>query len=552
MNRRIASAALLITLIGALSLTWPAPAAHADWRSLTELLPEYVGRVDYKISPDSQTVAFVADKDTDDVDELFAVSITGGEPIKLNPPLVANGDVLPFRFTFTPDSQYLIYLADQEVDNRVEMYRVPVGGGESAKMNPALVVGGNITNLKLDAKNQRVIYEADQETNDVVELWSMPLGGGQSIRLNGPMTPGGNIGLFEIDPLSNRVVYSADQDTNGKYELYSVPVAGGTFTKLNPPITLGGGGDSGIYSEWFINPIIPVVVFMARETGSNARNLLMIPTAGGVTPTQLNFNLLATQRILGFRVSPAGDRVVYNVGTRSGNTNAFKGNLYSVLIDGGGAADLTEPAEPLYGVDGYNFSFTPDGKRVVYAYQKNATAPARLESTTVATAVRATLYAPGASDSPLGLYRLSADSQWVVYQDQDDGLYSIPSGGGNAVRHGTARHEQITSDSSRLIYRRITGDNQHTDLFSAQIFGGDERDLSGLKGAGYVGDVQISPDGKQIVFVVQIDSRYELRVSDGRAAQPPTTPTPTLPPGVTPTTQPAPNGRRVHLPLTVR
>ena len=80
-----------------------------------------------------------------------------------------------------------------------------------------------------------------------------------------PLVAGGNVDIFRLDPLSNRVVYSADQDTNGKFEIYSVPVVGGTPLKLNPPIKLTGGGDAGIYSDFAVNPIIPVVVFIARE-----------------------------------------------------------------------------------------------------------------------------------------------------------------------------------------------------------------------------------------------------------------------------------------------
>ena len=499
----------------------PAMPAEASWRSLTGRLPAYVGSVPYKISPDSRTVIFVVDKDTDDVYELYSVPITGTTPIKLNPPLVANGDVNLSRFFFTTDSQSVIYLADQEVDNRVDMYRVPVGGGASVKLNPPLVAGGNVTDFKIDPDSGRVIYVADQETNEVFELWSVLGAGGGLVKLNGAFVSGGNISTYAIDRLSDRVVYSADQETNGKYELYSVPVAGGAVTKLNPPITLAGGGDSGL-SDWAINPIIPVVVFIAREAGSLGGRVYMIPTAGGVPLTQLSFNLLATQRMLSFRISPAGDRVVFNVGNSLPGQNAFKGNLYSALIGGGGAANVTETADPLFGTD--NYFFLPDGSRVVYTFQNNAGAPPRLESATML-GVRAPLYVPGASDPLLSFFRLSADSQWVMYQTSGDylarGLNTIPPGGGSPTNHGAAEFALMLPDSSRIVYQRATGPGNHTDLFSAQIFGGDQRELSGLLGLGYVGDVQASADSQWIVFNVQIDSRYELRVSDGAQAPPP-------------------------------
>lgn len=527
----------IVTLVISLSL-WT-QSAHANWRSLSGLLPEYVDGVDHAISPDSQVVVFITDKDIDDVKELYAVPITGTTPLKLNPPLVTGGDVS--RFSFTPDGQSVIYLADQEVDNRVEMFSVPAGGGPTLKLNLPLVAGGNVSNFTIDAKNGRIVYMADQETNEIYELWSILITGGGLVKLNGALVSGGNIGVFKIDPLSNRVVYSADQETDGKYELYSVPILGGTPTKLNPPIVLTGGGDSGLYDSFAVNPVVPVVVFVARETGSHGGRVYMIPTAGGDT-TQLSFNLLANQRILNFRISPSGDRVVFNVGTNSGSTFAFKGNLYSVLIGGGGAENVTEAADPLFGTS--NYRILPDGSRVVYNFQNNAGTTERLESATMLGA-RTQLYVPGASDPPLYNFDLSPDSQWVVYQDSSDGfpqsVHTIPPTGGNATNFGSSSYKSFTPDSGRIAYTRIVSIENRSELFSAQIFGGDERNLSGLNGAGYIGNVSVSPDSKWIVFVTQIDNQYDLRVSDGTVAQPSETPSPTPSPTSSPTSSPTPS-----------
>jgi hypothetical protein len=528
-ERWIIIVAAVAALMTSLSF-WPQP-AHADWRSLSGLLPEHVTALDFAISPDSHTVAFTADIDTDNTNELYAVPITGTTPLKLNPPLATGGSVQ--RFAFTPDSQSIIYLADQEADNRIEMFSVPVNGGTALKLNPPLVSGGNVAQFQIDAKNQRIVYMADQETNEVYELWSIPMGGGDAVKLNGTLVTGGNIGVFVIDSLSNRVVYTADQETDSKYELYSVPVAGGTPLKLNPPIVLAGGGDSGIYSEFAVNPVVPVVVFIARETGSPGGRLYMIPTAGGDL-TQLSFNLLATQRLLSFRISPASDRVIFNVGTKTDTENAVKGKLYSCLIGGGGAADVTETADPLFGTD--NYRILPDGSHVVYSYQNNAATPPRLESATML-GVRTPLYVPGASDAPLYNFEFSPDSQWVMYQDSSEGspqnVYTIPPTGGSATNFGPGTYKAITPDNARITYTRIVTIENRSELFSAQIFGGDERNLSGMDGAGYIGNVKVSPDAQWIVFQVQINNQYELRVSDGAAAQPTPTPSPT--PTVTPT-----------------
>jgi Tol biopolymer transport system component len=527
---------------------WPRT-ARADWHSLSGLLPEFSTTPRFVISPDSRTVAFVVDKDSDDVEELYAVPISGTNPIKLNPPLVNGGDVLAFRFAFTPDSQAVIYLADQEVDNRVEMFRVPVMGGEAVKLSPPLVAGGNIGNFEIDTKNGRIVYLADQETNEMYELWSIPLAGGQPTKLNGALAPGGNVGVFRLDPLSNRVVYTAEQEINGKYELYSAPVGGGSLVKLSPPIVLTGGGDVGIYDQFAVNPVVPVVVFIAREAGFTGGRLYMVPTAGGEL-TQLSFNLLSTQRLLSFRISPAGDRVVFNVGTKTPETNAFKGKLYSNLIGGGGPADVSETPDPLFGTD--NYRIMPDGSHVVYTFQNNAATPVRLESATLL-GVRTPLYVPDPSES-LFNFDFSPDSDWVIYQESRDGsstnTHAIPPTGGSATNFGSSNYKAVTLDSARIAYTRIVTAENHTDLFSAQIFGGDERNLSGSDGAGFIGDVKISPDNQWIVFGIQIDGRYDLRVSDGAAAQPTPTITPTPTPTETPTSTMTPTPTNTPAPTT--
>jgi Tol biopolymer transport system component len=137
-----ASAAIVIAM-ALLAFALLPQTARADWRSLSGgFLPAFASEPSFVISPDSRMVAFVTDKDTDDIHELYAMPITGTAPIKLNPPLVSGGDVNTGRFQFTPDGQYVIYLADQEVDNRAELFRVPVGG-QAAKLNPFLTTEGN-------------------------------------------------------------------------------------------------------------------------------------------------------------------------------------------------------------------------------------------------------------------------------------------------------------------------------------------------------------------------------------------------------------------------
>jgi hypothetical protein len=69
-----------------------------------------------------------------------------------------------------------------------------------------------------------VVYAADQETDEVVELWSAPLAGGASRKLSGPMVGGGDVRSYALTPDGATAVYSADQDLDEVIEFYRAPV----------------------------------------------------------------------------------------------------------------------------------------------------------------------------------------------------------------------------------------------------------------------------------------------------------------------------------------
>lgn len=182
----------------------------------------------FAISPDSSTVVYQSDETTDNVDEIYAVPIEGGSPLRLNGALGPDGDVR--SFTISPDGSTVVYLADQDDDNVIELYSVSIMGGADTKLNPALASGGDVKSFQLSGDSSSVIYHADQDDNGVHELYHVPTGGGVSTKINAPLAIGGDVPSFFFSPLppfhvtgdSTTVVYLADQDTDGIVELYAV------------------------------------------------------------------------------------------------------------------------------------------------------------------------------------------------------------------------------------------------------------------------------------------------------------------------------------------
>ena len=75
----------------------------------------------FQIAPNSQGVVYRADQQTDEIFNIYAVGILGGTPVKLNGPLAWLGDV-DYYYTITPDSKGVVYRADQETNDLMELF----------------------------------------------------------------------------------------------------------------------------------------------------------------------------------------------------------------------------------------------------------------------------------------------------------------------------------------------------------------------------------------------------------------------------------------------
>jgi Tol biopolymer transport system component len=272
--------------------------------------------IDFQISPDSSRVVFLADHDTIffNVVELYSVPIEG--PVtavkKLNKTLVANGNVAGFRIS--PDSNWVVYGADQDKDGATELYSVPIGGPDSdgLKLNKGLVLNGSVKEGLISPDSSRVVFLADQDTVGVQELYSVPIRGLPSagLKLNEALVPGRNVDVFKISPNGGRVVYIADQETNSVHELYSVPIGGPADAgiKLNKALTPNGD-----VSDFQISPDSSRVVYLADQDNVGFLELYSVPLAGpNASGVKLNGTLVALGKVFfGFQISPDSGRVLY-------------------------------------------------------------------------------------------------------------------------------------------------------------------------------------------------------------------------------------------------
>ena len=68
---------------------------------------------------------------------------------KLNPPLVANGNVTQGLIQFDAKGKTLTYLADQDVDEVYEAFQVELKSEDVIQLNDQLVSGGDVFFFRL-------------------------------------------------------------------------------------------------------------------------------------------------------------------------------------------------------------------------------------------------------------------------------------------------------------------------------------------------------------------------------------------------------------------
>jgi Tol biopolymer transport system component len=228
--------------------------------------------------------------------KLFSTPIDGSSPpLQLDG---AGGDVCR-GFQLTPDGLSVVYKADEDVNEVFELYLVPVDGSLAAiRVSAPLVAGGDVqpgdlyrleqSLFRISPDGSRAVYLADEDSNEVLELYSVPLDGSRaSVKLNDPLAAGGDVQFGSnpeyLPPLMDitgdgRVVYVADRDTDEVFELYSVPIDGSS-----PPVELNDSLGDAIYRDVFdfrLTPDGQHVLYRANEDFVWFTDLMVVPVDG--------------------------------------------------------------------------------------------------------------------------------------------------------------------------------------------------------------------------------------------------------------------------------
>ena len=244
----------------------------------------------FRITPDKTAVVYRADQDTDDLLELYRVPLaTPGVSTKLNGPLGAQGKKEFFDFQFTPDSSAVVYRVHQD-DAAAELYRVSLATpGVSTKLNSPLGANGDVLDFQVTPDSSAVLYTASPAPLGIPELYRVLLTTPRvSTKLNGPLE--GYVQDVHVTPDSSAGVYLANLKTTDSFRLYRASfVAPGVSTELNGPLVANGGS----VQKFQVTPDGSAVVYRAVQDTDGVIELYRVPLATPGVSTKLNGPLVA-------------------------------------------------------------------------------------------------------------------------------------------------------------------------------------------------------------------------------------------------------------------
>lgn len=363
----------------------------------------------FVVSRDGTKVLYRADADTDDVIELYAASLaTPGTAVKVNGALDVNGRVSR-QIALSANGRRATYIADAETDDLDELYTVDLTAatpGAAVKLNPEGT--DSIWDFEMTPDGSRVVYRA-QNTN--IELRVVNVASPGTFDVVGHETTGTarHVDGYQLSADGSRLAFTAGE----QYLQESLWYVDLTQSPPYDATRLVDGrfdqGENGEYA-WVENDLQLTadgahVVFRQVESAFGQDRLFMAAVASPGTKVPLSAaGMSSAELVADFALSPDGTKAVYRGGAdgaEGGNpqpgtddpgfNETFAPALYYVDLTAATPAPALLSVPPVIGHDGIanGYLFLRDNLRVAY----------RADDGT-ASQLDAYLVTPGTTDMP--------------------------------------------------------------------------------------------------------------------------------------------------------
>lgn len=497
---------------------------------------------DYAVSPDGKMLVYRAFNSSNDEVDLYSVSTTGGVVRNLTTLTVAqNGNVMDFKIS--PDSSKVVYIADTSRGNALRM--VGINGGMERRLSAVQAIGllADITDYKISSDSSRVVYRTNQGIPDhyllfrafLAEPYSrtrvgIPLSNSQSIESD-----------FEFVPFENRVIYRGDVIESGVVELFASQTdSSGNALRLNIPLVSGGNVEDGEFSNQFkigkkfsISPDGSFVVYHADARIDDVFEVFSTSLDSSLIKRKLNpSDLASNEDVFDHRVSHDSRYVIY----RSNARVSSQIELYRSLIDQENSSIRISESQ-LPGGDVFDYRVNPNGGRVTYSGDLDEDGKFALYTSLINGGFVTNLTPNIVDGGAVTEFEFSELGEHVVYLARQDSesvseAYRVRPDGSDALQlnpplaaGGNVLQTSFTVDTSldRIFYLADQENNNVFEVYSSSI--NDDSNLNNIKlnASLSVGlrrqrviNFLLSPESTQLFYLAdqEEDNKFELYVVD--------------------------------------
>lgn len=302
--------------------------------------------------PSRTRIAFVADRDTDEHFELYVTDVATGTVTKLSTHLA--GDVQD-DVAWSADGLYVGYRVDSAFATRFEMWCVPAAGGAPVMVCPAVVANGDVLSFRWSPVGHRLAYHGDATTDTLYQVRLVDPDGSNWILAD---IPQGSITSADYEddyawrPDGARIGYRFDPAGTGDKRLFSCLADGTGLVTHSTPIGAGRTVDSFAWS-----PDSLKVAYVSDQDTAGAFETFVGPASGGVVTKVGTAAVTAVCSDLAW--SPDSSRLAWRVvkslvGAVDLATNVAAGGFEAILRSSAIGHSVAE------------FAWAPDGAHIAY------------------------------------------------------------------------------------------------------------------------------------------------------------------------------------------
>jgi len=326
----------------------------------------------FVLSPNGATAVYIADQEVATRFELYSVPVNGTAlPTKISAGLpFGTGDEGVSEFQISPDGTRVVFRADPNAGAGIDdLFSVAIDG-TSAPLQLNTTAQRPVGGFGLSPSGTWVAFLGPDSAfgGGGAELYAAPIGTAASAKQISDARrtiAAGSVVYADFSPDSTRAIYSADAVTDEVFQWFSVPLAAaspGSDVQLS--LALGSVALAAV------TPNSAQVVYTADEGLLGVSELYSVPIVGG---TRLRLNpAMAGDGVTALRISPDGSRVAY----LADQTTAGVIEVYGAQVAlGSSGIRLNTPLSGTQLADSLNIG--PDGTTVLY--EADQTVPGTVE-----------------------------------------------------------------------------------------------------------------------------------------------------------------------------